>query len=109
VGLSQGDFNYPILKKYNFAAQNDKTVLSLFENATSIETPTWVHIAFYSLKDIFLVSLFTITCCAELCLLGNFMKIDKPLNIFQIKNLELALAVARKCIAVTCLCLFLFL
>jgi len=40
VGLSQGDFNYPILKKYNFAAQNDKTVLSLFENATSIETPT---------------------------------------------------------------------
>lgn len=38
----------------------------------------------------------------EFCLLGNFMKIDKMFNRFQKQFLEIALAVARKYIAVTC-------
>lgn len=37
----------------------------------------------------------------ELCLLGNFMKIDKPLNKLQLKFVEIALALARKCVAAT--------
>ncbi len=37
----------------------------------------------------------------ELCLIGNFRKIEKPLNKYQTKFLKIALAVARKCIAVT--------
>jgi len=37
----------------------------------------------------------------EFCLLGKFMKIDKMVNSFQKHFLEITLAVARKCIAVS--------
>lgn len=37
----------------------------------------------------------------EICLIGNFMKINEPLNKYQTKFLEIALAVAKKNIAVT--------